>query len=191
MKPTKSLNRLLNSTKSLLLIFAMLFTAFLLLSSCSSDSEETCPQGFTGNNCSTQITPSKILITKIVVKSFPNLKPNNSYWDDVPNEYADIFPVISTANGEVVYFSNVYYNNAFGSELTPYTFELNPNVQITNFQQNYVLGIWDYDGNSSNPELMSSVSFPIYSQTGGFPAKINVSQPANGLVAEVYLSYQW
>jgi hypothetical protein len=180
----------MKSIKSLLLIFGMLILAMLLFS-CSSDSESGCPQGFTGNNCSTQITPSKILITKIVVKSFPNLKPNNSYWDDIPNEYADIFPVISTMSGDVVYFSNVYYNNAFGSNLTPYTFNLTPNIEITNFQQNYVLGIWDFDGNNSNPELMSSISFSIYSQTGGFPPKITISQPANGFEAEVYLTYKW
>jgi hypothetical protein len=193
------------------IIFLVTTITSLFLTSCSSDSENKCtpipclnggvsnancgcdcPQGFTGTNCTQQIPPSKISITKIVVKTFPNFKPDGSNWDSFTTaSLPEIFPVISTITGEAVYFSPIYYDNAVSTSLTTYEFIISPSVSITNLNQGFVLGLWDYDGSNSNPELMSTANFNIYSNSGGFPNIITVNQPLTGFSADVYVNYEW
>jgi len=89
-------------------IIALLFVLVLNLN-CSSDSSApactpisclnggvskpdcgcNCPQGYTGSNCGTQITPSSIYVKKIRVKKFPDTD-NGTWWDTFPNSDADI-----------------------------------------------------------------------------------------------------
>ena len=193
------------------IFFTLLTLSFLF--SCSSDSDtETpctpiaclnngvsnsdcgcdCPQGFTGDNCSIQITPSKILITKIVVTKFPNLKSNGSNWDAFALtgwERPDIFPSISNSQGNYLFAGNPI-NDSFSYGNDNFIFTPTAPIEITNFNNQFTIILWDDDGVNFTPEFMGGYDFYIY-QNNGFPQILDVSTTTGSVAFKLYLSYQW
>ena len=73
----------------------------------------TCPQGYTGSDCSFQVTPTKITITKITVTNFSNYAISGLNWDvSLPtsaNALPDIyFKIINSVGGDF-YISSTYF----------------------------------------------------------------------------------
>src|SRR5690606_11413519 len=91
------------------------------------DCECVCPQGYTGSDCSIQVTPSKVIISKATVKVFPLEKSDGSSWDgwiiDPEEQLPDIFLTFSN-DGNILYESDFYYENALGGA-NFYEFQLN------------------------------------------------------------------
>lgn len=191
-------------------LFAFLMISGLLISSCSSDSQEVqctpieclnngvsndncgcdCPQGFTGENCGTVITPSKVIITKIVVKAFDNNNSNGFRFDTASG--ADIYVKVNSGN-TVIYTHSNYYPNATSGLSTNYNFVLNPSLQITNVNAPLVVSLWDYDlediPSDADDYMASSAFFPFNGIN--FPDSIIITDPSTGTKFEVFLSYQW
>jgi len=194
-------------------IFVLLLLTILSIS-CSSNSEDVpctptpclnggvsnadcgcdCPQGFTGSDCSTQLIPTKIFITKIKVTKFPNLKTNQNQWDSfvlAGYERPDIFPSLSFYNGNYLYAGQPI-NDSFSYGNDNFTFIPSTPIEINQVSSQYTISLWDDDtiGTSINQEFIGGYNFYIYANNG-FPAVLNIST-SNGLVAfELYLTYQW
>lgn len=189
-------------------------TAFVFLTlnflGCSSDSSESpcipisclnngvsnsdcgcdCPQGYTGTNCGTIIQPSRVTITKIVVKSFSNLNPGGFLWDGT-NE-ADIYIKVNNGNS-VIYDHPSYLSNVVGGSNLNIAFTLSPNLQITSVNSPLIVSLWDYDlgDTPSNPDdNMASASFFPFNGSS-FPSTITVNDPTSPTTFEIHLSYQW
>ncbi len=145
-----------------------------------------CPEGYGGADCSQQITPRKIKITKIEVTKFPATTNNGGGWD--ASSGADIFPELSKGDA-VLWKSSTYYENASPSNV--YAFNINPAIDLTEPQDQYIIRLYDYDsGLFESDDFMGGIIFTPYSKSNGFPSVLSLD--ANGGVAfKLYLSYVW
>ena len=203
--------------KTVLSRLSVLIIAFLFFN-CSSDSGNApcvpitclnggistpecscnCPQGYTGSDCSTQITPANITITKIRVKYFPNTDAG-SYWDasfpTSANAYADIFLTLQNSSLTEIYRSPTYYKNVVSDGIAYYDFVPSTPINITSVTSGLVLNLWDYDGADSNgispDDDMGFIVFNLYKSTGGFPSTLTVLDTSKSLGFELTLSYTW
>lgn len=149
-----------------------------------------CPDGFTGTNCEVQLTPSKVLITKITVKSFPN-QDAGSNWDF--NGLPDIYVDIENSNS-TLYSSNSVYQDAISNGTNTFDFIISPAFAISNVTAPYYISIWDYDLEDtppSNDDFMAIAAFYPYDSARGFPSKITVSNFPAQFVLELSLDYEW
>lgn len=205
--------------KTVLSRLSVLIIAFLFFN-CSSDSGDTpcvpisclnggtstpdcgcdCPQGYTGSDCSTQVTPTKITITKIRVKYLPNTTTTEGYWDIIglnpTNASPDIFVTMVNSSFTEIYRSTTYYKNVISDGVTYYDFVPSTPISITSVNSVFILKLWDYDGADSNfnddiDDNMGFVVHYVYSSTGGFPSTITVSDTTIPLSFELTLSYTW
>ncbi len=205
--------------KTVLSKLSVLIIAFLFFN-CSSDSGDTpcvpitclnggtstpecgcnCPQGYTGSDCSTQITPAKITISKIRVKYFPNTDAG-SYWDvllplaDANIALPDIYLTLQNSSLTEIYRSPTYYKNVLSDGTAYYDFVPATSISITSVNSVFVLNLWDYDGADSNitssDDDMGFIVFNIYNSVGGFPSTISVLDTSKSLGFELTLSYTW
>lgn len=195
--------------KKLLKISAFVLLA-LNFSGCSSDSSETpctpiaclnngvsnsdcgcdCPVGYSGTNCGTIVTPSKVIITKVVVKAFPNLNDSGFLWDGTND--ADIY--IKFNNGTTdVYDHPTYLSNTTGGTILNYQFTLSPNLQITNVNSLMFVELWDYDlGDipANADDFMVSAPFLPFNGNS-FPSVLTVNSLTSQTTFELHLTYQW
>lgn len=196
-------------------IFTLIvITAFL---GCSSDSNSTppctpivcqnggisradcgcdCPLGYSGTNCSTQITPISITITKIRVTMFPN-SDGTAFWDTFPDSYADISVLMGRANGtaspDVLWTASTYFSNAL-SNGTNYDFIPTTPIVLTQVNTPHFLELYDYDGADPIPnadDTMGVIAFYPYSSTNDFPTTLQVRDDSIPLRFELTLSYQF
>lgn len=161
-----------------------LVSLVLILSSCG----RTCPEGYRGRNCDIEITPSKISITKIVVKSFAPLDPNLSQWD--VGSGADIYPVITGESiSNVVWNGSVYYDNAVSGNY--YEFTPTSEVELIYPTMYYQIGVYDYDGGTifNEDDLVGNVSFKPYQIGLGFPETISFSSGETSV--DLHVKYYW
>lgn len=158
-----------------------------------------CPQGYTGSDCSTQVTPTKIAITKIRVKYLPNTT-TTGYWDIIglnpTNASPDILVTMVNSSFTEIYRSTTYYKNVISDGVTYYDFVPSTPISITSVNSVFALNLWDYDGADSNindgiDDNMGIVRHYVYSSTGGFPSTVTVSDTTIPLSFELTLSYTW
>lgn len=210
-----------NQMKTIISNFVVILTISIFLG-CSSDSDTsptptpcipitclnggtstpncgcTCPQGYSGLNCQTQVQPTKITITKIRVTSFPNTTSSGAYWDssfpNVANVYADIRVSLKDGNLNEIYGSG-YFANVLSNGTNYYDFTPTTPINITSVNSFYTIDLLDYDGASSNTiltsdEFMATSVFNIYTATGGFPTTLTLVGSST-FRAELTLSYTW
>ncbi len=189
---------------------SVIIVVVMLSVSCSSDSGDTpctpiaclnggtstadcgcdCPQGFTGSNCSTQITPTQVKITSIRVTKFPDATPNGNWWDTTPsNSDADIFLTIENINNTTIWTSPTYYTDATGIGTLSYNFVPTTPIIITNFTSGYYMNIWDKDTLSS--EFIDLVLFNPYNSSGGFPTTKTFTNSTSTFSFQLTLEYVW
>jgi len=145
-----------------------------------------CPEGFTGSNCSQQVTPSVIRIHKIEVTKFPPTRPNGGGWD-TNGTAPDIYPEIRLGEALIWSSSSSYAQNAIHTQT--YTFTPNPIISLTNVGSQYSIILYDYDDFSSD-EFMGGINFVPYQSNNNFPEIITLD--AGGTVAfKLYVSYAW
>lgn len=165
---------------------------------CSSDSDsdpapQECPAGFTGINCQTQITPTRVKITKFRVTFFNN-QDNGSSWDT--GSGPDIFlQLVNGAGGSNIWLSDVYYPDVFSTGTNSFEFVPNSPIAITNVMSPFTIYLGDNDQIDipSNPnDLMGSILFNIYSPGNGFPPTLQLTDgKAIPFRVELSLQYEW
>ena len=163
-------------------IASFCFCMISLFNSCKKESS-TCPEHYTGSDCSEQITPSQITLTKIEVTGFPATESAGGGWDN--NDGPDIFPVLLQGANDLVNAESSYIEDANFN--TDYIWTLGTPLSL-NASSQYVLGLYDYDDFDPN-DTMGEVSFKPYSSTGGFPATKEIS--GNGISFRLYLTYSF
>lgn len=192
-----------------LILLSILTTTYL---GCSSDSgsnncetitclnggvfvncECECPDGYTGNNCSTQVTPNKVIINKAIVKVFPNTN-NGDFWDlaipDVEDALPDVYITFQDSNLNIIYDSPTFYENAISGEGTFFEFTLTPSLELTTFDNPYLVNIWDYDSGSED-DFMTSYGFFAYTANNNFPDIITVVNQSDEILVDLEVTYQW
>lgn len=190
-----------------LIALSMLTTAYF---GCSSDSDncETkscqnggtfvnceceCPQGYTGSNCATQVAPSKVIINKAIVKVFPNTD-NGEFWDvAIPNAedaLPDIYITFQDSSLNVIYDSPTFYENALSEGGNFYEFDITPNLEIINYDDPFLVNIWDFDTNSED-DFMTSFGFFAYNSNNNFPEVITVVSQSNEILVDLEVTYEW
>lgn len=149
-----------------------------------------CPLGFGGANCGNIITPSKVIITKAIVRSFNNLN-NNGVGHDLTNG-PDIYIKINSGS-TVIYDHPTFISNATAGLNTNYEFILSPNLQITNVNAPLIVSLWDYDlgdtPSTADDNMASAAFFPFNGNS--FPSSIILTDPSTATKFEIYLTYQW
>ena len=154
-----------------------------------------CPIGFTGPNCSTQVTPTKILITKIKVKNFPNKKPDGlTTWDDyfvTSYNSPDIFPFLTL--GSITLFQGSAFQDVIsnGNGTDNFTWIPSTPIEIVAINSQLTLDLYDDDAGSPGYEFMGGFNFYLYNSTGGFPTTITLSNSTSLYKFELTLSYVW
>ncbi|MCF8320091.1 MAG: hypothetical protein K9I35_02645 [Flavobacterium sp.] len=148
-----------------------------------------CPQGFTGTNCGTQITPNQVKITNIRVTKFPDTKPNGSWWDTLPNSDADIKLTLQNSSQTTLWTSPTYYPDATGIGAVSYNFVPTTPIIITNLTSGYIMNIYDRD--TLSDEFIDFVAFNPYNSSGGFPTTKTFTNASSTFSFELTLSYVW
>jgi hypothetical protein len=141
-----------------------------------------CSERYKGPDCSQQVTPSKIKITKITVTGFPATESNGAGWD--LTDGADIFPFLFVGN-TVIYDSPVLQPNANPSidyDFTPTSpIEINPTTT-------YTLSLYDYDDTSAD-DFMGGVVFTPYESSNGFPEVLDLAPVGGSVTFKLHISY--
>lgn len=134
-----------------------------------------CEEGFSGPDCSDQITPSAIKITNIKVIRFPATRDNGSSWDLTNG--ADIYVTLDYDNNNI-YTHPDRFENADGT--TTFDFVPDVNLNMENPTDMYVISLFDDDGIEAD-DFLGGIQFTPYSNDNKFPDILNLD--ANGLVA--------
>ena len=185
--------------------FTILFYSLAFLTSCNSDDAVDlcenivcvnggtcvngicdCPEGFSGPDCSNQLAPSIITITKVRVTKYPATTSNGAGWDLTSGP--DIYPAIFDADNNLVWKSNTYKENA-SSQV--YDFVIPNGLEIDKPEENLVvIGLYDFDSIDQD-DLMGWISTYLYLESNGFPEVISLNSPASSVGFELDLEYEW
>lgn len=175
-------------------VMLMILSSILTTFSCTKEKDtpqptptpapptSTCPTGYTGTNCVTQITPSKIRINKITVTRHPALDGGNT-WDLTSN--ADIYVTLTVSGAPSPFFTSGVYQDA--NSTLDYDFTNGLPIDLIGPTLTYEIRLFDEDGTSVD-DYMGGISFIPYSSTAGFPSIITID--GGGSVAfQLHVTY--
>jgi len=148
------------------------------------DGSCSCPTGYSGADCGTQKTPTKITITGIKVTKFPALS-GTSTWDPLINTNPDIFVKV-TQGANVLITSSTISNVTTQVNVLP---GINA-TDLTDITTQLNIELWDEDTPPVDAnDTMGNINFSIYNSTNHFPATMIVD---NGTITfEVSLQYTY
>ena len=144
-----------------------------------------CTDGYTGDNCVLQITPSAIQITKIEILEWPVVDANGMPWDVSSNPDLIL---------EVEYDSDILWRNS------TYILDADPNVMHEikptpklvlkkELLTYYTIYLYDHD-DLDEDDFMGGLLFVPYNLTNDFPSTMILDAGGN-VVFKIHLSYTW
>lgn len=144
-----------------------------------------CPPGYSGADCSQQVTPVQMRITKIEVTKFPATTSNGAGWD--LGSGPDIYPELYLGNN-FVWTSVNYFTNATQGQI--YEFTPNTPIVLNNPSSEYTMRLYDYDDLDPD-DFMGGIIFAPYRNNGnGFP-KERVIDAGSNLAFKLHFTYIW
>jgi len=152
------------------------------------DCQCDCLDGFSGFDCSVQLTPTTIKITKIVVKKFPDSN-DGVFWDPFDLSDADIYIQVLNSSETIIYDSDIYYPDASGLNIE-YEFIPESPINLTSFLNINFIVLYDYDDLNSD-DLISALAFTPYESTGGFPTTISRTNTLGTFECDITFEYTW
>ena len=152
------------------------------------DCQCDCLDGFSGFDCSVQLTPTTIKITKIVVKKFPDTD-DGDFWDSLDLSDADIYIQVTEGLFNIIYDHPFYIPNASGLNVE-YEFIPESPINLTSFLSIHYIDLWDY-GTLSDDDAISKLSFIPYESSGGFPTTITRTNSDGTFECDIAFEYTW
>ena len=137
----------------------------------------------TCSDCSKQVIPTKIRITKIDVLKFPATTSSGGGWD--PLDAPDILVAFIKGTTKL-WESSTYFPNA--AQGTTYTFTPSTAIEITAPKDEYIVNLYDYDTLPPNQD-MGGIRFIPYSDTNGFPSTITLECSGCTTSFKLYVQY--
>lgn len=144
-----------------------------LLFACKKNNK--CDDGFTGDNCDIQMTPSTITMNEVDLTSYPTTKTDGSGWDI--SDGPDIFFVLYR-NDAVIFTSNTV--NDLAGTTSPVVYTTGMPFNISDVNANFTIKWYDADGILGD-ELMGSFNIDMYSDMNGFPQTLSFDNPDGSL----------
>ena len=152
------------------------------------DGSCSCPTGYSGADCGTQRTPTKVTITGIKVTKHPALDGGGSTWDPITNTNPDLIAVIK--QGATTLITSGSVNNISSGSTT-----ILPGVtayDVTNLTTQLNIELWDADTPPVDAnDSMGSINFSIYDSNNHFPTTLTVDNGSGTLTFELTLSYTY
>ena len=145
-----------------------------------------CPQGFSGADCSQEVTPTQIKITSIRVTEFPDRDENGDTWD--LTDGADIKVKFWKKGSSSLLYESGFYEDA--NYLIDYDFNPSTPIVIDDPTAKYDIALYDYDDFSAD-DLMDGVEFTPYFNGEKFPAMKEIYYSGGKVKFILYYSYQW
>lgn len=127
-----------------------------------------CKDGFTGDNCATQLDPIAILITKIEVNKFPKTRITGGNWDS--GSPPDLYITLFQSTTPIWTIENVLQDQDTDSICIVPT---NP-IRVELVNERHTISMYDDDGNRTD-EFMAGVLFTPYMNTNAFPTILEVT----------------
>lgn len=149
-----------------------------------------CPENYEGADCGKQKTPSKIVVTKILITKFPITEPDGGGWDltDGPDLRPGIYLDNNGNLGTEIWLSNKYFENATS---TSSSYEFTPDETVEILPNNkYILYLFDYD-ETSEDESMGGVIFSPYADDNGFPEELVLNPDGGSTAFKLSFTYQF
>ena len=140
-----------------------------------------CPDGYTGTNCTKQVTPLKIRISKIELTKFPQYDYGSS-WDVTSGP--DIYLKL-VKDGYLIHQTD-YDKNAASSY--DYVFYPKSDINITDPTDEYIIRLYDFDSGSED-DYMAGIKFYPYKSKNKFPRIIKLE--TDRMAVELTVSYIW
>jgi|GEM_PF-3999345 len=154
-----------------------------------------CDSGYTGVNCTEEITPTSVKIRNIRVIKIPEFNKdengNDIFWDEVGGNAPDLFfeitiscdpphKVSSAVIPEYPYNERIYLQ--FG-----------PTIEEP--EKEYIIELWDSDLIDVNEEFTDDLifreKFTPYIRGTNFPEVVIFGNTDDPVILEIYLSYQF
>ena len=177
---------------------ALLFTS-LLVGSCKTDPCDTlkcqnggtcasgackCPEGYSGTECATQKTPSKVRISKIEVLSFNQTAAGGGGWDLTSG--GDIYPEIYDASGTTrLWTPATYFIDATSGGA--YSWDVSPNLDLDG-TTSYKFLLYD-DDSPLTPDFMGGFTTTPFTAGQGFPTTLTWTATDGSLKLRLTVSY--
>lgn len=162
---------------------SLLTLAIVLFSTGCKKETKPCPKGYEGTNCDKEITPTKMVISKLEITKIPSFRPDATNWDALggkPDIYIQIFDDVTK---KVIFTSNVITDHN--------TIDIirgeNLNIYIDNPKNKLVLSLYDED--SGDDEYMGGINFIPYTVGQKFPETINAD--CSGCKIAFNLNFQY
>lgn len=155
----------------------------LLMLACEKNT--TCPEGYTGPDCSIQKTPTAVTVWGVTAASWPGINPTTKgVWDtsDDPDVYAEIrLKGAATANTTPIMY-NIPGPPAIWSEIV---WELDNPTAV------YFVRLSDDDTMDSDDYIGGYEWTPYSSEQRGFPTTIRLAAPGYHTIFDLYITYQF
>ena len=191
----------------------LIFLSLLLIFSCSSDNENSCtpvaclnggtqtadcacdcPDGYSGSDCSSQLTPTSIRILRLNVKKFPNTTENGNVWDEIAIGSAtnpDLQLDIRNSSDEVIYSSDVLDDRISSGNCDDENY-FYPDILLVGSDVTSPLDFFLYDEDTTGWEYIGgSVNVVLYNSDNNFPNTLILGECSGIGVFEIYVEYTW
>lgn len=119
-----------------------------------------------------ELAPTSIRITKITVTNFPPTDTNGAGWDilDGPDIYVEI-----RLDNQTIYKHNQFFEDAIPNN--NYEFIPNTNINLDRPNNEYRIGLLDFDDNITQDDVLGYIPFIPYQPNVGTPATATLSAP--------------
>lgn len=152
------------------------------------DGECICPEGWTGDLCDAEITPSSIELRSILLTSYPEKNPNGNPWDrdtTGPDIFITIYEAVGTALQER-YKSKV----AMDLDSTLIYYELDGENALIEAPSNlHALVVSDQD--DSTNQTIGQISFVPYTNGTSFEDTVYLESADRQTKTRLVYKYSW
>lgn len=149
----------------------------LLLFSCKKENM-SCPEGFTGDDCTEEIQPKSFVLKSLAITGWPQTDANGVAWDFGSN--VDLYAkIIKAVNGSVIYTSPIHEDAQLG-----FTTGWQTSIEYL-YDEILYIEVWDDDGDFSADDYVGFCLMPYWMVGEGFPRIQTITEDGITIIYEV------